>query len=533
MKVLLLNSPWVNNEEMYSVKSGTRWAALRRKDSSMPYYPFPYFLASATAVLKKEGFDAHIKDAIAEELSREECMAYVENLKPGLLVIDAFTPSIDADLSFMQEAKAKTACYSVFCGAHSTALPADMLKNSFMDFVLLGEYDYTLRELVDFLSRGRSDFEKISGLAYKKNGSVLINSRRPQIENLDDLPFPERDELPMHKYNEPFSKNYPNARVTSSRGCPYNCIFCTEPLMYEKASCKKRSVSLVLEEIKMLSDKYGAREISFDDPIFTISRAKEIAEAILRDNLKISWSSWMDWNISFDDLKLLQKSGCVGIKFGVESANPEVLKTAKKPLHISKIRELIKNCRRLGLLRHASFMFGLPGDTVKNMRDTIDLAFSLDLTSCQLAIATPLPGTPFYKMAEEKGWLVTKDWSQYEPHYTAVVEYPGCRKIDIEAAISLARQKKVEQVLRNPMVALSYLIKLYRLKGAKDFSKEVFQKTIFAFRALSRRYKTARPFKAAPACRQGRDGVGRDSALQRQEPNEPQAKSRGAPISKK
>jgi len=484
MKVLLLNSPWINNDREYGVKAGTRWAALRKKDRSMPYFPFPYFLASSTAVLKKEGIDAHIKDAIAEEISRQECMNYIENFKPDVLVIEAFAPSIYEDLSFMREAREITGCHSVFCGAHSTALPEEILKNDFMDFVLRGEYDYTLRELINFLITGRRDFEKISGLAYRENGLIKLNGRREQIQNLDDLPFPERDELPMHKYNEPFSKYYPNAKIVTSRGCPYNCIFCIEPFMYKDASYKKRSVNLVIEEIKIVHNKYGAKEVFFDDPIFTTSRAKEIAEAILENDLRIAWSCWIDWNIGFDELRLLKKSGCVGIKFGIESSNPEILKTAKKPVNINRVKELIKNCRRVGLLRSGAFMFGLPGETQETMKNTIELAFSLDLTSCQLAIATPLPGTPFYKMAEDKGWLITKDWTKFECHYSCVVEYPNCKKEQILGAIELARQKKVKQVLKNPLVAIRYIIKLYNLKGFKGFLKEFSRIGPFVFKAL-------------------------------------------------
>ena len=129
-------------------------------------------------------------------------------------------------------------------------------------------------------------------------------------------------------------------------------------------------------------------------------------------------------------------------------------------------------------------MFGLPGETLKSMKDTIDFAFSLDLTSSQLAVATPLPGTPFYKMAEEKGWLTTADWSNYECHYNAVVEYPGCSKENILAAIELSRQKKVKQLLRNPAVAIRYIIKLYQLNGLKGFLGEIFKKMVFTLRAL-------------------------------------------------
>lgn len=484
MKILLLNSPWLNNENEYGIKAGTRWAAIRRKENSMPYFPFPYFLASAAAVLKKEGFQAQIKDAVAEEMKKDECLDYIRKLMPDILVVEAFTPSIYEDLAFMKEAKAETNCLNIFCGAHPTALPEEILNNDFMDFVLLGEYDYTLRELAGFIKAKRDDFEKINGLAYKENGVIKINARRKPIEDLDGLPFPERDELPMNKYTEPFSKYYPNAKVTTSRGCPYNCIFCIEPFMYGEHTYRKRSVGLVMEEIKLLRAKFKIREIYFDDPIFTIARGVEIAQAILNDKIKIAWSCWMDWRIGPEELTLLKKSGCIGIKFGIESSSRQILDKAQKSVTMDKINVLIKNCKKLGMLRHASFMFGLPGETPGTLRDTLDLAFSLDLTSCQLAIATPLPGTPFYKMAEANGWLVTKDWARFEPHYSCVVGYPGCGSREIEGGISLARQKKVKQLLRNPAAMAAYIIKLYRLKGAREFLRELSRKGKFAFKAV-------------------------------------------------
>ena len=484
LKILLVNSPWVNNDSEYGVKAGTRWAAIRKKDQAMPYFPFPYLLACATAVLKESGFAAQIKDAIAEEVSREECLQYIEKEKPQVLVSEAFTPSIFVDLEFMKEAKKRVQSVNILSGIHPTALPEEMLKNEFIDFVLIGEYDYTLRELIQFLDSGRKDFDKISGLAFRQDGLIKINPRREPIKNLDELPFPVRDELPMYKYNEPFSKYYPTAKIVSSRGCSYQCIFCTEQLMYGPSIYRYRSISNVLEEIRLLKDKYKIREIFFDDSIFTIPRAKQIAGALVEERLNIAWSCWMDWNISFEDLRLLKKSGCIGIKFGVESASPEILDLAKKPVNLDKIKELIKNCRKLGLFCSGAFMFGLPGETKDTLEKTLALIFSLKITSCQLSIATPLPGTPFNRLAKEKGWLLTEDWNKYDCHYTSVVEYPDCKKEDIESAIALARKRKVMQVLRNPYVALSYFIKLWKLKGSRGLASEIMKKSSFILKAI-------------------------------------------------
>ena len=396
MKVLLLNSPWINTNKEYGVKAGTRWASVRLKDRSLPYFPYPYHLASATAVLKQAGFDAHIKDAIAEEISKEECLKYIELLKPDVLVIEAFTPSVNHDLDFMQEAKKRTGCYAVFSGVHAGALPGEILGYEFMDFVLMGEIDYTLRELITLLATERPDFENIKGLAYKIDKEIKINQRRPPIENLDELPFPEREELPMGKYNEPFSKSRSTARITVSRGCPFHCSFCIEPFVYN-GSYKHRSLPLVIDEIKFIQNKYGVKEIFFDDSIFMTSWAVDVSEAIIQSGIEINWSCWVDWNISYEHLALMKKSGCIGVKFGIESVAPAVLKAVHKPVKIERIKLLIENCKKLGLLRLGSFCLGLPNETPENMHQTIDLAFSYDLNSCQVSIATPLPGTEFYQ----------------------------------------------------------------------------------------------------------------------------------------
>ncbi len=483
MKILLLNSPWINTEKEYGVKAGTRWASIRSRDRFLPYYPYPYFLASATAVLKQAGFDAHVKDAIAEGISKEECLQYIDAFKPDLLVIECFTPSAGHDLAFIKEAKERTGCYASFSGVHAGALPKEILSHEFMDFVLMGEIDHTLLELVGFLKEGRKDFDNIQGLAFKKNSGVIVNPRRPPIEDLDQLPFPERDELPMGKYNEPFSQSRATARITVSRGCPFRCSFCIEPFVYN-GSYKHRSIPLVIEEIKLVQNKYGVREIFFDDSIFLTSWAVEISNAIIESGIKIAWSCWVEWNIKYEQLALMKKSGCIGVKFGIESADKEILKSTHKPLKIDWIKELIRNCKKLGLLRLGSFCLGLPGETPESMKQTIDLAFSYDLTSCQVSIATPLPGTEFYNEARQKGWLKTKDWDLYEANNSFVLEYASCTKEDVLKAMDIVRKKKVRQFLKNPLVALGYIHKLYKAKGFKEFSKDIYHKFIFVIKSL-------------------------------------------------
>lgn len=489
MRVLLLNSPWINTDDEYCVKAGTRWAAVRRKDRSLQYFPFPYFMASTKSFLQEAGFDAHIYDAVAEGWSKEECLQRIAALAPDLLVIEAFTPSIEVDLEFARAAKERTGCLNAFCGAHPTALPEVMLETPQIDFVLLGEYDFPLRDLCRRLADGQTDLADIGGLVSRDaDGKAQRGPTRHDPVDYDQIPLPSYDELPMLKYTEPLSKFYPTARVVTSRGCPHSCSFCIEPLVAGR-NYRQRSIPRVMEEIRALQERFGVREIYFDDAILTIPRTKMIARGLMEHGVDVAWTAWVDWRIGFDDLKLLRDSGCVGIKFGVESAS-ELIRTnvgKGKLVKTEQIRQAVQNCKRLGVLAHGSFLIGGPGESKETLQQTIDLCFDLGLDSSQWSIATPLPGTPFYQQAKDEGWLVSDDWSRYDPLSTCVLQYEACGPEDIEAGMAQVRRRKAKQMLGSPRKMATYLWKTFRLMGPGTFVRDCFQKARFVAANLGQR----------------------------------------------
>lgn len=484
MKVLLLNSPWINNDKVYGIKSGTRWPELRSKDRTMPYFPFPYEMACAAQYLKKAGIDAHMKDAIAEEMTADACLTFIENFKPALTLIEVFPPSLRVDLAFAGDAKKRTGTRIAFCGAHPDALPKEVLENPQVDYVLFGEYEEALRDLSIALEAGRDNLDSITGLAYKKDGEIRINARRAPIANVDEIPWPDLSELPVYKYTEPLSKHSPNARVMTTRGCPYSCPFCIVPMMHGHAY-RKRSLPLVMEEIRVLKEKWGIRDICFDDAFFTIPRAKELAEALIQADLKIGWSSWMDWGLSPEEALLLKKSGCYALKFGIESSNSEIMKSIGKPVYLNKLRGNIHEFKRLGLMVHGSFILGMPGETRQSLKETIDMIFSLELSACQASVATPLPGTAFYDMVIKNGWLVTDDWSQFEGTMTPVISYPSCSRQDLAEALAEVKRRKVRLFLKNPKNVFIYIWKLFRHLGFRGFCGDVAKKGRYVLRVLT------------------------------------------------
>jgi anaerobic magnesium-protoporphyrin IX monomethyl ester cyclase len=478
MRVVLVNSPWIRDGDRYSVKAGARWAHIRTRRKTIPYYPFPFAMAYATAVLKQDGNDAVLIDAIAEELTTEQCLDKIKNLGPDLLVLETSTPSIQSDLGFCKTAFELIGKPIVFSGPHATALPEETLDRSQGFAVLRGEFDYTLRDLVRALSESKS-METVQGLTWKGKHGVISNPDRPLITDLDALPFPERDGLPMLRYTDPACKQFPNVSIITSRGCPHKCIFCLEStVFFHSPSFRTRSPVSVVNEMEFVIGRYGAREVYFDDSSFTVSHthARSVSKEIIERGLRIHWSCMADANIDFETMEWMKKSGCTGLKFGVETADPEIMKKINKKLDLKKVKEFASNARKLGLYTHGTFMFGLPGESKRSIERTLEFAFSLKCTTSQFSVATPFPGTEFYAMAKRENWLITGDWSRFDGGETPVISYDNCSAEDIKYGIEMAKKRKIINLITNPAVLSQYLWKLYKMKGFWGLMGEITSK---------------------------------------------------------
>ena len=483
MNIILINAPWINNDVEYGVKSGARWAMVRKKDRTMPFYAFPFYLAYAASYLQSKGFNVMLRDSIAIGETKEQALDFINKAKADFVLIETSTPSIFYDFDFCDSIKKMLPEITVaLCGPHVTALPEEGFKKSKADYILTGEYEKALLDLVKSIEE-KKDFSSIKGIAYNSGGKIIVNERAELFKNLDDLPFPIRNKDIIHKYNEPSCRNYPNLPVMTSRGCPFKCIFCLESkVFYGKPQFRFRSMENVMQEIELLINDYQVKEIFFDDTYFPLNRAKELAESILKKGFSVCWSCWIDRGASKDLLQLMKKAGCSGVKFGVESFSPDILKNAHKSVEFQQVNQLVKNCKKLGLFTHASYMFGLPGETKGSMDLTIKKAFELKTTTSQFSIATPLPGTDFYNIVKENGWLITDDWSKYEGAGTAVVAYPGVTAFDIEEGIKRVRKKKIISLISNPLALFAFLLKLLKMKGFTGLLKEIFSKMGFLFR---------------------------------------------------
>jgi len=304
MRVLIANLPWVNDKEQCGLRAGSRWPHIKIKKEQLPYYPFPFFLAYAAAMLKEAGHQVHLKDCIAEELDGNDFRRYFERIKPEIAVFETSTPSIYNDLAWTKAIKKETSAITVLTGPHASAMPNELLKNGFVDYVIRGEYEGVLLRLVETIAR-RNNISPVKGLYYRKGKKISEGGWAELIKDLDSLPYPLREQLPVTKYIDPFCKHTPNLQMISSRGCPHQCIFCLESHNYYGGpNYRPRSPKNVVDEIEYLIKNYHVKEIYFDDSSFTINqkRVVEICKEIMKRNLRIFWSCMADSSLSRDTL---------------------------------------------------------------------------------------------------------------------------------------------------------------------------------------------------------------------------------------
>ena len=481
MSVLLLNQPWIDDADKYGLRAGVRWPQIRKRDRSMPFYSFPYALACATSYLNANGVEAVLRDSIALGEKKQQALQHIVDHAYDVVVLETSTASVEYDLAFCDALKAlrpgTTICFS---GQHATAMPEDVLRSSRCDFILIGEYENSLLDLCRLLKSGQAPVGKMKGLAYLRGGQFVDGGRR-ELLDLGVLPPPYRDPLTIQKYSEPSARFFPNAAVTTSRGCSFQCTFCVEASVNYGAPprFRYRPLENVRDEILRLVADHGIREIFFDDSFLTNKRAVEIAELMDALPARLHWSCWIDRGVSEETLRMMKKAGCSGVKFGVETFDAEIGLAAKKRVRREAVEALVQRCRKVGLLTHASYIFGLPGETRQTLENTLQAAASLKTTSFQASIAVPIPGTELFDQAKKNNWLRTTNWNEYEGQDSSVLKYQDLNEADLFWAMAQARRLKIRKLLKNPLALSLYVIKLLRMMGPKEFLRDMQRKTAF------------------------------------------------------
>jgi anaerobic magnesium-protoporphyrin IX monomethyl ester cyclase len=381
----------------------------------------PLGLGYIAAFLRKSGRDVEILDPTFE--GRDYAFERLSKIDYDVLGVSAYTMNFNLGLEFARFAKSKNnRCSVLFGGVHPSILYEEVIKEEAIDFVAVGEGEETTLELMEALERG-DPLEKVGGLVFKREGKPKMNSPRKLISNLDTLPFPARDLLPMKHYlkanfgRSAWAVKQPATSIVTSRGCPFHCTYCSSHLMFGRRT-RYRSVPNIVDEIERLVADYRIKGLSIVDDTFIISKRQiyEFAEEIKRRDIRIEFicNGRVDI-IDQDVLRALKGVGCVGIAFGVESGSQTILdQVLKKGISLEQVRHAFRWAYEVGIPTDAYFMIGIPGETERDVRETIRFSKTLKASAANFAITIPMPGTELFDLAMEKGEISATSWNDFD-----------------------------------------------------------------------------------------------------------------------
>jgi radical SAM superfamily enzyme YgiQ (UPF0313 family) len=389
------------------------------------------------ASLEKAEVPVEILDANLNNKNHEEVAFEAKRRRPEIVGLSAVTPTVKAAMKIMKSIRmAMPNVVGIIGGVHPTFLPAETLANCpELDIVVIGEGEETMLDLVKALdgfswenekerkigsSRMRQLAERVSkirGIAFRdpeNPSSTRITPPRPLIQDLDSLPFPARHLVPFSQYTVR-DRETPIGGIITSRGCPFACEYCSSSRI-GGTGFRCRSSANVVDELTILHEKYGLTQMEFLDDIFTLNkrRAAQIASEIRMRGLDINWvaSSRVD-TIDKDLISKLKRGGLNALYYGVEAGSQRILDLMNKHVKIEQVKDAFRATHECGVATLGSFMFGYPGETLDEMRQTMGLSVKLNPDLAQFSILTPFPGTPIYQRLMASGLLVTDDWDRY------------------------------------------------------------------------------------------------------------------------
>lgn len=439
----------------------------------------PLGLAYIAAVLEKDNHHVEMIDGIADQISMDEIAQRSKEFDiVGLTAITTFELRLEQTVNIIKNVNPSIKI--VVGGPHATALPFDLIKKN-VDFVVVGEGEYTFLELVKQI-KNKQNYDVVKGLIYNKKGKSHFTGNRGLIENLDTLPFPARHLLPMQKYksSEARSNKQPSYSIITSRGCPFNCVFCNKNIFGRKF--RSHSPEYVVKEMELLKNKYGARDIAIWDDNFTVDkkRVHEICNLIIKKRLNISWSCEARVDcVDFILLKKMRKAGCDYIAYGVESGSEIILKSIRKGFTKKQVIETFKSMKKAKVGIRAYFMLGHIGETRKEMEETINFAKSLEPEIASFTLWVPLPGTDAYEEACKYGkFKEQKFWEKHIISEFNFLEEPVYVPEGITSKGLMELHKKAyRKFYFRPSYILGQILKISSLEDIKRLTKGFF--TVF------------------------------------------------------
>ncbi len=385
-------------------------------------YPSPPLgICYVAAACEEAGWDVEVWDFIVQSHGDEKLKSLVETSQPHVVGATSVTMNFLSAQNILRKIKGLAPeVTTIMGGPHVSFAIYDTLKKyPHIDVLVIGEGEETIKELLSHIHEPKF-WRHIPGLAFRQGEEIVITAPRPLLEDITSLPLPARHLLPLTRY---LALGFP-VSLTTSRGCPNQCIFCQGRRLVGPRP-RYRSTGSVIEEIEYLLS-LGFMRINFADDFFTFRRQRvvEICEAIKRRGLKFNWSAFARVDsVDRELLEIMVEAGCDSISFGVESGNEEMLRRIKKRIRVSQVIEAARLCTQVGMRCLVSFIVGLPGENPQTLRDTERLAHTLEEMGIEYGyhFLAPFPGTTVREEIDQYDLeILTNDWDLYDANRAIV-----------------------------------------------------------------------------------------------------------------
>lgn len=397
-------------------------------------------------------------------MNHSQISDYIEKYSPDFVGITSTTSLIEEAHEIAKLCRENIKV--VIGGVHASSMPQETLeKFERFDYLVRGEGEFTMLELAQ-----KKTLSKINGLSYRKDKKIIHNSERKLNEELDNLPFPARELLPMDKYFSVGAKQNPSDYILSSRGCPYQCIFCADYLVHGR-KFRYRSPENIIKEVEYLNSR-GVRDFDFIDDNFTMltDRVEKFCDLMIEKGLnkKMSWRCSNGIRVDLITpalLKKMKEAGCYMVSLGIESGNEQILKNMKKSTNLEKIRRAVKWCNQAGIETRGLFMFGNLGENKKSMEDSIRFAKSLDLDTATFHITIPFPNTDYWKIIKKEGEIYPKNYRDYIAYGNVIFQHG---ELDEKTLIDMQKRAYREFYFR-PKIFIKTLRNMSDMKKIKIY----------------------------------------------------------------
>jgi len=388
----------------------------------------PLGLAYLAAVLKRQNIDVNILDANALRLTDRETVDRIVQAQPGILGFSAVTPTVDQCAAIAGAARNVLPDSTIILGGpHATSVPKPTIARfPVFDLLVRGEADFRFAEIVQTIAANKSVFDHKGVTGKDSDGNIVSTDDDEQNIDIDSLPLPARELLPMHRYIGPDGGRM--TTMVATRGCPHGCTYCLVPQLFNRRLRVRRPAGVV-DEMEHCHTNYGTKNFNFIDDTFTTKQdwVRELCGEMIDRGIPKTMR-WLCLTrvdmVDRDLLALMKAAGCYKVEFGIESGDENVLTSVDKGINAQQVKQAFGWAREVGLETLGFVILFFPDETPDSLNATRDLVFATDPDTIQVSFCTPFPGTPLEKQLQDRGLSISENWSEFIFLKAPVYQHP-------------------------------------------------------------------------------------------------------------